>query len=168
MLVSVLERIDKIKDAVSFGLKVDGTIKYSPGFRRNSPMTSRAFRYFLDWATGALVAKKDAGNFPSRRLYCGNTYHVQPMLFIGPCESTAIVITLSFSHSHISTFYSTALLPRCGYFELKQVITNISLTLSTTIVCLLELLELLELYTSDPWSFAVQYFWNIHIYMLYK
>lgn len=62
--VSTLERMDRMKEAVSFGLKDDGTIRYSPGFSLESSTTVRAFRRFLVWATGTLVLKKSAGNFP--------------------------------------------------------------------------------------------------------
>lgn len=58
------------KEAVSLGLKVDGTMRYSPGLRDTSSITSREFRYILLWATGRFLLKKDAWNFPVVVLYC--------------------------------------------------------------------------------------------------
>lgn len=66
---SALERTVIMKEAVSLGLKVDGTMTYSPGFRYKSSITSREFRYVLLWAAGLLL-KKDAWNFPEVSLYC--------------------------------------------------------------------------------------------------
>lgn len=39
---SALERMVRMKEAVSLGLKVDGTIRYSPGSNMTSSITSRA------------------------------------------------------------------------------------------------------------------------------
>ena len=64
----------RMKEAVSLGLKVDGTIRYSPGFSIKSSITSRAFKKVLVWATGAWVLKKEAGNFPLSDLYCNASY----------------------------------------------------------------------------------------------
>lgn len=68
MSASSLEQMVRMKEAVSLGLQVDGTIRYSPGFNARTCITSRAFRYCLLQATGFL--KKDAGNFPVSSLNC--------------------------------------------------------------------------------------------------
>lgn len=68
--VSALERMVRMKEAVSLGLKVDGTIRYSPGVSITSSITSRAFMYILLWATGLFLLKKEAGNFPLIASYC--------------------------------------------------------------------------------------------------
>lgn len=41
--VSALERMVRMKEAVSLGLKVDGTIRYSPGVSIMNAITARAF-----------------------------------------------------------------------------------------------------------------------------
>lgn len=70
MCVSALDMMVRRYEAVSLGLKVDGTIRYSPGFSASSSITSRAFMYFLLWATGAFLLKNVSGNFPLFDLYC--------------------------------------------------------------------------------------------------
>lgn len=69
MWVSALEMMVRRKEAVSLGLKVDGTIRYSPGFRAMSSITSRASRKVLLWPTGLFLLKKEAGNFPVCAMY---------------------------------------------------------------------------------------------------
>ena len=64
-----MERILRMKEAVSSGLKVDGTIRYSPGANVNTSMTSREFRCFLVCATSELDVKNVAGNLPANDRY---------------------------------------------------------------------------------------------------
>lgn len=70
MCVSALDRMVRRYEAVSLGLKVDGTIRYSPGFSASSSITSRAFTCVLLWATAAFLLKNVSGNFPLCDLYC--------------------------------------------------------------------------------------------------
>ena len=62
--VSALDRMERMKEAVWLGLKVDGTMRYSPGFRWNNSVASREFMYVLLMARGLWVLKKEEGNFP--------------------------------------------------------------------------------------------------------
>ena len=85
--VSDLERILRMKEAVSSGLKVDGTIRYSPGANVNTFMTSRAFMYCLVLATGQLDSKNVAGNFSANVWYWNqkNYFNIVFQLYIkGP------------------------------------------------------------------------------------
>lgn len=68
--VSALDRMVRRYEAVSLGLKVDGTIRYSPGISAISSITSRAFTYVLLCPTGAFFLKKESGNLPVCDLYC--------------------------------------------------------------------------------------------------
>lgn len=70
MCVFALDQMVRRYEAVSLGLKVDGTIRYSPGFSTISSVTSRAFTYFLLCPTGAFPLKKESGNLPVCDLYC--------------------------------------------------------------------------------------------------
>lgn len=70
MCVSALDKMVRRYEAVSLGLKVEGTIRYSPGFRAISSITSREFEYVLLCPTGAFPMKKETGNLPVWDLYC--------------------------------------------------------------------------------------------------
>lgn len=58
-----------MKEAVSLGLKVEGTMMYSPGVSLKNSMISREFIKVSVEATVFLM-KNWAGNFPSLPLYC--------------------------------------------------------------------------------------------------
>ena len=92
--VSDLQRMVRMKEAVSLGPKVEGTTRYSPGFSITNSITSRAFTNVLVWATGLFLRKKEAGNFPLCPLYC----------------NTNIKYTFHFSAAHIDLHSSRVLL----------------------------------------------------------